>query len=170
MKLDLPDIVFYALQHPVDAEKDKIIDCINTCSSMLDDVDAKFSHDPESPEITKTLLEERSALLQCWYAAIAVLRRKAIESVSDIREMISIAHHDSTTDPKAIETLANYIMENADIAVYPDESDNIKQIREEVIKWEYYENLSKWLDNTSKGQFDFIRVASSQSGWVKMMN
>jgi len=169
MKLDLPDIVFYAMQHPVDAEKEKIVECINECTSRLNNIDAKFSHDPEDPEVVKHLFEERTALLQCWYAALTVLRRKAIENISDINQMIAIAHQDSTLDQDAINTLAKYIMENADLAIHTDEGENIKEIRQEVIKWEYYDDLNSWLDKTKKGAFDLIRVASSKSGWVKMM-
>lgn len=169
MKLDLPDTVFYAMQHPVDAEKEKIVECIDECTSRLNDIDAKFSHDPEDAELVKRLLEERSVLIQCWYAALTVLRRKAIESISDVHDMINIAHHDSTTDPTAIDALAKYILENADLSVHTDDGENIKKIREEVIRWEYYDDLNQWLDKIKKGSFELIRVASSKSGWVKMM-
>ena len=168
MKLDLPDIVFYAMQHPVDAEKEQIVACIDECTSRLNDIDAKFSHDPEDAELVKHLLEEQTVLLQCWYAALTVLRRKAIESISDVHDMITIAHQDSTLNPEAIDTLKKYILEHADLAIHTDDGENIKQIREEVIKWEYYDDLNKWLDRTKKGSFELVRIASTQSGWVKM--
>jgi len=170
MKLDLPDIVFYAMQHPVDAEKEQIVACIDECSNRLENLEAKFSHDPDDTETVKRLLEERTVLIQCWYAALTVLRRKAIEQVSDINTMISIAHRDSTTDPVAIDILAKHILADADIRVYADENENIKRIREEVIRWEYYDDLNSWFEKIQNGSFDFIRVSSSKSGWVKMMN
>lgn len=169
MKLDFPNIVFYAVENGMNVEKDKLIECITTCGNILDDIDAKFSHDPEDPDVVKDLHEQRAVILNCWYNAISVLRKKAIAKASNIEEMISIAHMDSVkADPKAVDTLARFIVLNGEYANYDKDEDIKEALKNEIIKWEFYEDIMQKLKTLPNGTFTMVKIPDSSNGWIRL--